>query len=1334
MSYAPWNPIVDLPAGTPWLLEASAGTGKTYQLASLVLRLVGEYAVPIDRILAMTFTNAAASELRSRVRDRIASAHRALVSPAAPREDENAPPDEVLAHIRKQVANDDALAARFKLAIQSFDAAAISTIHGFSQRMLQEFAFESGHDSSLTLTKSTAEIVKEVVNDALAELWSRATHDDVRILDALNLKRHDLIAVAQDAIGAQALEFECTTPPPSNPLEASPWASLFSCLSPVVRSVGAFRKLYVEGDAPRTNPCLAALTRAVAQGQFKGTVLRPDYLEKSLRVVRAWTEAGCVRVKKSDVTASERLLPGSVKSAWKGAEGVECQSFWPFIAAYDELYAQAETFHASVEPYAGFASVVRHRVQGVLERRHTITFDALISRLADSMAKGGVDGELARRMRDRFEAVLVDEFQDTDAAQWSVLATAFLGKRRLFLIGDPKQAIYSFRGANVRAYLAAARSMPSAQCRTMGDNWRSDGAAVRAMNALWRSDSDAFGTEGVDYVDVRAAPTNARRGVAGALEFRWLDGRTLGREDGSTIGSKGAAQAIAADLAADEIFRLMRPDAALGLELSGGRARLEPQDFAILTSTHYQSQSAYRALVARGIPAVVASKGSVFASDAAIWMRRWLEAVESQGRDSDVRLAVTTPIVGWTGAELARALEDSRVPNEGSSPTDFASTFDTGYLGLLLHFRRAARAWPREGFGRIFDGDLHRFKAYPRILSMASGERLATDLRHLLELAHAFDRAHRPSPGALAQWLAEGADEDADGHDREESALRLESDARSVTVETLHASKGLEYPVVLLPFAWSERADTAGTRPVKVQGAIKTVLNLEGPGSLRRTDREKQRRADDVGESQRKLYVALTRAKHRTIVWLGPIGKDGRDLAHTAIGRLALREPGSRGILQAESLIAGASSGRENAPAPGDFMERVADRLGALCTYSGGTIAWSPALALATERDRESERYVPRGKPSGLESRDDWPTDRAQVVGRWRTTSFTALVKGAGVSAYFPDISDTSADLPPGLSDEHAPKHHPRDPGPRAGRPEAAAASPAVRLMAPGSAAYGTFVHSVLEKLNFQTGEPRDGRSIDELADREASLAAVSGEAVGEFVGALAAILDASIEAKEVSLPLGFSLRSLSDTHRLDELAFDLRLGGRSAPSADRGGDNNVAHLDPMFEALRGFPDVLPASWVTSLESRFRGGRFSDGLLGILRGAIDLVFRTHDGDRHRYFIADYKTNRIAGNTLDSYTREAMRAVMESGDYFLQALLYTVALHRELGLRLAGYNYDRHMGGFLYLFVRGMSAQPFAPSGAPNGAEHGAAPGVYADRFPAALIEAVDSALYARSFP
>jgi exodeoxyribonuclease V beta subunit len=271
-----------------------------------------------------------------------------------------------------------------------------------------------------------------------------------------------------------------------------------------------------------------------------------------------------------------------------------------------------------------------------------------------------------------------------------------------------------------------------------------------------------------------------------------------------------------------------------------------------------------------------------------------------------------------------------------------------------------------------------------------------------------------------------------------------------------------------------------------------------------------------------------------------------------------------------------------------------------------------------------------------------------------------------------------------------------------------------------GGTAYGTFVHEVFRHLDFRSACARDGRTIDALTRDAARRATVQDDAALELAGAMPAILRANLARAEVTLPPEFCLASLEAKDRLDELSFDLALAGGARWKRGTAASTELVSLERVIAAMRGAPDVLPRAWVSDFERRVHAGRLAGGLAGILRGAIDLVFRVAGPRGHRAFVVDYKTNRLPGDSLDSYTREGMRSAMVDGDYLLQALLYTVALHRELRLRMQSYRYDDHVGGFLYLFVRGLGA-------APSVAEESCR-GVYADRFPEALVDAIDEAL------
>ena len=1207
MTHQAWDDAVELSPPRTWLLEASAGTGKTYQIATLVVRLVAEYGVAIDRILVVTFTHAATGELKDRVRRRLTAARDALQADAAPEG------DPVLVRLWERPAPDRAeFARRLDRAVRAFDTAPISTIHGFSQRALDELAFDTGQDAGLELLGDKDDVVARVVDDTIALLWSELDAAGAALAREAGVTRGALVAVAKAMSGA-----------------AEP------------RVVPA-----VEGLAPSAD--LAATVARMAAD-----------------------------------------LPGAL---------------------------------------AAFATTARWRVEREIERRRALTFDAMLSRLADRVQ--GPDGrptEVAERLRERYDAVLVDEFQDTDSAQWKVMRAAFDGHSHLFLIGDPKQAIYAFRGADVHVYLSAAETVGEATHRTLTINWRSDPAAVQAMNALWRKGSHAFEQDRIDYVEVDAAEKASRVAPSGpGLDLRWLDASSVGGDVGTALAKK--PYGLAARAAAREVVRLLGSGTTLAV---GGEPRpLGPGDLAVLVAAHHEGAAVRRELSRVGVPSVTASAGSVLETPVATWLADWLDAVAGAGRDRAARRAVVTPLFGWTAPELAWALAAADVGRAGveARPADVR---ERDWNAWTERLRDAAERWHRLGFAGVFDREASEGGIVEQLLRIAEGERHATDLRHLYELLHAEERVRRCGPGALATWLRGHAAEEAAGSD--DRKQRLESDARAVKIETIHASKGLEYPVVLLPFAWNAKSTSAKPGPITVRGATGLELHFAAKGTP-----EREVAADAAAEEQRResfrlLYVALTRARHRTIAWYGPLGTAGKSTSATPLGRLLMRGATRTGFDDADTLVFPTKGESDTWP-----VARA--RLDALAERSGDTIAWQ------TEAPPSGSppRWVGAEGQAPDFAAARWPADRASIGSPWIVTSFSGLHGAASVDpnerlrADEPPVGeaagagDADADVVP-LPDP------PLDASVRADLP---------RLGLGGGKAYGTWVHAVFEHLDFTTGGEKGVATEPSAADLVERLGAPLGvwdhaAARDEIVACLPALLDTPLDAVGAGgvdvvrgLAPGFSLRRVLGADRLDEVTFDLRLGAgnawrRAAGERPTEAEHHAGRVDPgaVYDAILGRP-AAPAfvcqAWLDGQRARRSDGKALMGrIAGILTGSIDLVFRSADPatGRARYFLADYKTNRIRKSLPGHYTGAWLGWEMSRMGYPLQSLLYTLALHRHLRTRLRDYDYDADVGGYFYLFLRGMAGPD-----TPRDLATGRCLGVLGDRWPREVIEGLDRAL------
>lgn len=1356
MSHQDWSDTAPLGAAQTWLLEASAGTGKTYQIASLYLRLVAEQGLQVDGILAITFTEAATSELRDRIRARLRAALDALDRGATQESDPSI--DEVLGRILAEQPAEE-LRLRLVRALLDFDLAPISTIHAFSKRMLDEFAFDSGQEPALDLLKDTSEILEQIVDDALASLYAEASDELVGLFASAGVDRKTLLGVARDMSGA--IEPRILPPPELDP--HAPWWKVPAgqAKSHLERS----RELASWWQHPEHGQrCLDELVTRSECGAWRGEPTAKgksykvgpatDTIRTSFEAMGGWIGAfgpskGAPKI--GETKSPHLLLPENWLDKTKfflPSEGPAQPMSESLLAELDCLepirrlgvyFEAASAFWADFAPLAHFAARVRPRVEAELERRRAISFETMLSRLAERVvADGGADSPIANRIRERYQAAFVDEFQDTDAAQWVVLKSAFHGKRKLFLIGDPKQAIYAFRGADLHVYLDAAAEVGPESRYTMRRNWRSDAVAVRANNALFRPDSDAFANAAMDYVAIEAQKPDRLSPPGPGLELRWVDGRLAGGGEGTKLGSKDAVEAP--ELATREVLAWLSGERGR-LLVDGQSVPVLPRDLAVLVSSHHEARALRAALERAGVPVVTASKGSVFETEPARWLHAWLRAVAGAGRDRAARDAATTPLFGWTADALAWALAEADDPGLGArlGGSGRGEGEASAWNAWCRRLEEAASRYERRGFARAFSQEADELGVYPRLLGLPGGERHATDLRHLVELLHVEERRLHLSPARLAAWLSASAEEG-----RTEVEQRLESDAAAVKIETIHASKGLEYPVVLLPYAWSTRGGGDDGRPRLVRDASRAALDVASIASPQRKARSVEHLAEQQAEELRKLYVALTRAKHRTVVWLGPVGQDGGAIERSAVGRLVFRDPEQRGHV-------GFPPAFDDATQPGAAYAVAVERLDALVARSERAVHWRPELGAEPAGDRR--RYVPTLQEAAQElACAAWPEGRASVASPYRSTSFSALVRHGAAQATGAELGAPEAVAMPAelaeLSaadelDEDELREAEAELGSAATAPAAVESLPRLRLGR--GTDYGTWVHGVLEALDFETGRGLDGSDTARLIETAARGVGLESarDQQRELGEVLPAILDTPLDraggADELGLPAGCSLRGIAAADRLDELAFGLRLGEGAAyvHDAERESPSGLATqpgcVDPeaVYAALLDGPTHrrgAPAAWLEELARLRRAGTpLVPAMTGLLEGSIDLVFRVPaTGGAHRYYLADYKTNRIRWGAAEHYGQRAMEAKMSEAGYALQALVYTVALHRFLAKRVRDYDYDRHLGGHLYLFLRGM-AGPRTPRDPATGRCHG----VYAGRFDAALIHSLDAALYGR---
>ncbi|WP_280236665.1 UvrD-helicase domain-containing protein [Nocardia cyriacigeorgica] len=882
-------------------------------------------------------------------------------------------------------------------------------------------------------------------------------------------------------------------------------------------------------------------------------------------------------------------------------------------------------------------------VRAETERRKRLSavrdFDDLLVLLHDVLTDPEHGPRACARIRDRFRAALVDEFQDTDPLQWDILRLAFHGHTTMVLVGDPKQAIYAFRGAEVLSYLDAAAHAETRRELTV--NWRSDAGLLAAIDQVMGG--AALGHEAITVYPV--APTQPWSRLSGPqelvtpLRLRCMPRTGAGPLNRSGFPTVGRMRArVAEDLAAD-IVGLLAAGVQIGDGNNGARGRpIDPGDIAVLVRTRSQIDVVRAALDRVGVASVLAGGTSVFATESAtdwLWV---LRALEQPHRGDRVRLAACTPLLGITAAEI-----------------------DSGGADLVgrvsAQLRDAARLFARAGFAAVFEKLSAEAALAPRLLAIDNGERRLTDLRHIAQLLDQIALTEGYGLTALTRWLADRVRDPASGAVTDRSR-RLDRDAAAVQIATVHASKGLEFPVVYLPFAWDSARNPKAATLLFHEDDGTRVLDVGGQEAPGYADRKRRAEAEEAGEELRLLYVALTRAMCQVVAWWAPAFTTD----HAPLHRMLLgRTPGGEDVAHRVSV-------------PADSV--VAERLSAWVDAAGASVTLHVVDGAPVVQPRRARIETETGELAAASF------DRL-LDHQWRRTSYSALTAAAHAAA--PDSEP---------EDGRGPDDEPDGAVLAVIEPESGA--PSLMNDLPYGAEFGTLVHGVLERID------------TDAADLAAEVALRCREGIEDMLAEADPTLLATALLAVLRTPSPYgALADIPSRDRLCELEFELPLAGGDTVRAHAATLRGIAAL--LRAHLPATDDFHPyADHLEALED--------NPLRGYLTGSIDAVLRLPDG---RFVIVDYKTNRLGTGdlTVEHYTRDRMAAEMIRSHYPLQALLYSVALHRYLRWRLPGYDPDAHLGGAAYLFVRGMIG-PQTPSGR----------GVFDWSPPAALVVALSDLL------
>lgn len=1127
------------------LIEASAGTGKTFTIAALYLRLLlglgGEAAYPraisVEELLVVTFTEAATEELRGRIRSNI---HELRI--ACLRGESDNP---LYSALLAEIADKDDAAKTLLLAERQMDEAAVFTIHGFCQRMLSLNAFESG----MLFEQQLIEDESRLRYQACADFWRRHCYPLTRDIAAVI---HDVWKGPRDLLKSLDRWLQGEAPQLKSP--PAPNETLAERHQQIIARIDSLKQQWREqvGEIEGVLENSGLDRRKFNRGN------QGKWMEK----VNAWAQEETLSYQLPD--ALEKFAQSFLLERTKaGGE----PPVHPLFSAVESLLASSLTLTDLV--LARAMVEIRDAVAREKRRRGELGFDDMLSRL-DEALRGDSGETLASAIRQRFPVAMIDEFQDTDPQQYRIFRRIWRRQPEtaLLLIGDPKQAIYAFRGADIFTYMKARGDV--AAHYTLDTNWRSSPGMVGSVNRLFSLSDNPFMFHEIPFLPVKAAAKN--KGLRFTVDAADVPAMNVWLMPGDTVGS-GDYQTFMAQLCATQIRDwLSAGQRGRALLWRGETSRpVQASDITVLVRNRLEAAQVREALQTLGIPSVyLSNRDSVFETLEAQELLWLLQAVLAPERENTLRSALATSMFGLTALDIENLNQDEQA-----------------WDALVEEFSEYRQIWRQRGVMPMLRALMTARHIAENLLATRGGERRLTDILHISELLQEA-ASQLESEHALVRWLAQHiAEPDSNAASQQ---MRLESDKHLVQIVTIHKSKGLEYPLVWLPFiARFRKQDQAFYHDRETFAAVLDLGQDEASLELAEAER--------LAEDLRLLYVALTRAVWHCSLGVAPLSsrKSGNSDFHlSALGRL----------LQAGEAMDAAG-----------LAARLADFChGDIALQRPGELDLTPRQAPAATIPRLSARELQR-----------------RIADDWRVTSYSGLQQHgfSGGQDLLPRLDVDAAGVGEVVEEPQLTPHQ-----------------------FPRGAAPGTFLHSLFEELDFTQPVP-EGWMAEKL-----QLSGFDAQWAPVLTDWLGGVLKTRLPGPDIAL------NQLAARDKQVEMAFYLPIA--QLLTAERL-DALIRQYDPLSA------DTPPLD--------FRQVR------GMLKGFIDLVFR-HEG---RYYLLDYKSNWL-GEDREAYTRPAMEQAMRAHRYDLQYQLYSLALHRYLRHRLADYDYDRHFGGVIYLFLRGMDGQ------------------------------------------
>ena len=1148
------------------LIESSAGTGKTYTISRLFLRLVLEKRIEISKILVVTFTEAATEELRQRIRDILNKARKAF---------ETGGSDDKFLMAMLTKCDSSRCLELLNDALRDFDTAGIFTIHGFCQRVLYENAFESGQTLDAQIIKDQSDLLKEIVEDFWRAHFYLASPLFIAYCVDKKLGPESFSDGLKTFIGPQDIKI---IPEISKQNTVDLENSFISSIQNVSKS-------WIENKI------------VIQKLLIKSNLNKKKYSEKivndlfiSLETMLKSNAPGPMLFK-----GFEKLTHDTINASMNKGCNFQCHEFFDSCEA---LLSVAQKLQKTFDEHILYlnALFLRYANQELInrkEKQNILYFDDLLAKVSKALEKSKKSFGLVQSLRNAYKAALIDEFQDTDPIQYGIFNSIFQNDSILFLIGDPKQAIYSFRGADIFAYLKASNSIENRF--TLTKNYRSQPGLLHAINVLFTHQKNPFVFDDIEYKNVSAA-TELLSPVSALPEnetnFKlWIAQR----------GDPHALEAIPVFKAREMICK------AIAFEISHLLLKgpnIKPFQIAILVRKNKEAELIQNTLSNYNIPSTLESSGNVFDSPESLEILRLLQGICNWTKPQLLKAATTTCFFSYNAVQIHEL-------NCNEHAWEDCVSMISRYYAL----------WLNKGFVPMVRTLMSENKVQERLMSYFQGERRITNILHLVELIHEEEIREKHSPNKLCAWLFNKINDNKSATDEE--LLRLETDDNAVRIMTIHKSKGLEFPIVFCPFSWASSEIPANRKnsPLLFHDSGRDFSATLALGQEAIHDHKTEAEKESLAENIRLLYVALTRAKMLCYCVWGPFrGAETSALAYILHGK-GINAPLVQNLsaklksLSDDQIFSELRSISEISPKGAFKIEILPDKEPTPLEAESKTF---DALIL-----REFTRPVP---------------------GPWKIASFSSL------SYHYNDKTLLNPELMDSLDSDTLISEKPSDPVFSLNKPEGIFAFPKGALS-------GVFLHDVLEHTDFTNiGSPKTTNVIlDTLAAHGFDLS---------WKPTIEHMLKNLVSVQLFPENNALRLCNIPRSDCLHELEFYFPL--------DLISSNDINSI--VSNAHKG------------IEHAFQGLQFKP-VQGYMKGFMDLVFTYNC----KYYLIDWKSNFL-GNSIEDYSVAKITEVMHEQCYNFQYHIYITALHMYLLTRMVNYDYDKHFGGVLYIFLRGVDAE------------------------------------------